>query len=602
MTRSLPLRTGRRCAALVFALLIPAAPGQGQEPCSRGRISEIEIRTADPYDEEATADEATFDWAFRALNWLHLETREQVIRWELLFQEGSCLDPLRLSETERSLRGLSFLQSASVTSERLPDGSHRVEVETRDSWALAASVGVELEDGLELTGIQATYGNVLGWGLRAQLFRRSFRERLRRGLLLRHTNVLGTEVDAVVHGGRTLSGDYLSQSLHKPFQDEFADHAVRQVYARRDDFFAYALPPGFGFTPALLRYRAELVELAYQRRLGGPTERQMLLGVGLTSESFSAPLGAEGTRAVVDGGFDESVTAPDSVRAVIATQAAPYATRRTSFFLGARRMRFETRRGLDAITAVQDLAVGDEVLLAVAPGLALWDEDHADLLLRLQGRVGLLGSQQYSMTRFDVQGRRAFVGAPGPSGWRDVVGSVRTDGYWTYSSWASLYGRARYSLGWRTDRPFQLTLGGRDGIRAYSEDAFPGSRLLFLSLEQRFNLEAVSPGFADLGAALFVDAGQTWAGDAPFGADSGWQAGVGLGLRGAPAGARRVIRMDLTLPLTDRGEVRGVAFRISAEIFGVLDRRRWPSQIERSRWYGNEPDMSRRVPDPLAGN
>jgi hypothetical protein len=126
--------------------------------------------------------------------------------------------------------------------------------------------------------------------------------------------------------------------------------------------------------------------------------------------------------------------------------------------------------------------------------------------------------------------------------------------------------------------------------------------MLFASVEQRFDLERVSPGFADLGAAVFVDAGRMWDGDAPFGRDSGWQAGVGAGLRVSPDASRRVLRMDLTLPLTDQREVRGVVFRIHAEIFGVLDRRRWPSQVERSRWYGNDPDLSRPIRDPLAGN
>ncbi|MBT8487196.1 MAG: BamA/TamA family outer membrane protein, partial [Gemmatimonadetes bacterium] len=179
---------------------------------------------------------------------------------------------------------------------------------------------------------------------------------------------------------------------------------------------------------------------------------------------------------------------------------------------------------------------------------------------------------------------------------------VRADGYWTQSNWASLYVRGRVSGGWNTDRPFQLRLGGRESIRAYSEDAFPGGRLLFGSVEQRFTVEALSPSFADVGLAAFADAGRMWAGDAPFGRDSGWQAGVGAGLRISPAGGRRVFRADVMLPLTDLRDERGVALRLYGEIFGVLERRRWPDQVERSRWYGNHPDLSRRIADPLAGN
>lgn len=602
MTSPLPLRKAACLTGVGLLLFGVEGSAQAPEACPQGRISQIEIRSRDPYDEEATSEEAAFDWAFRALNWLHLETREQVIRWELLFSEGSCYDPLRLSETERRLRGLPFLQSASVTPERRGDGTHRVLVETRDSWAISASLGIDLEDGVDLTGLQAAYGNVLGYGLRVQLFRRVFRERLRYGVLGRQTNLVGTGVDAVVHGGETRSGSYVSQSLHKPFQSEFAENAFRQVFARRDDFFSYALPPAAGFTPAYLRYRAEVAQLAYQRRLGPATGRQAVVGVGVSAESFSAPFGPAGTRAVVDGDFDDTVQAPDSIRAVIQPQAAPYSTKRVSLFLGTRDASFETRRGLDAIAAVQDVMVGNELMLTVGPGLAMDEDDHDDVLIRVQGRMGLIGPSHYVMTELDAHARRALGGSPGPRGWRDLVTTVRTDAYWSQTDWSSLYLRARYSAGWRTDRPFQLRLGGRDGVRAYSEDAFPGGRMVLGSMEQRFDLEGLSPGFADLGASIFADAGRMWAGDAPFGRSSGWQTGVGAGLRGAPSGSRRVLRMDVTLPLTDQQEARGVVFRIHAEIFGVLDRRRWPSQVERSRWYGNDPDLSRRVPDPLAGN
>ena len=573
-----------------------------QEACPWGRIAQIEIRSLDPYDEDATAPEATFDWAFRALNWLHLETRERVIRWELLFSEGECYDPLRLSESERNLRSLRFIQSASITSESLEDGSRRIEVVTRDNWAISASVGVDLEGGVNLTGVQAGYGNVLGYGLRAQLFRRSFRERLRRGVLARHVNLFGSGVDALAHGGETLAGDYFSQSLTMPFRNEFGAYAFRQAYARRDDFFGYSLPPHMGFTPAFLRYRAELLDLSFQARLGPRTGRVAVVGLGLSRESFDTPFGVEGVRAVVDGDYDGSVPAGDTVRAVVELQAAPYGVGRVTAYLGMRKVRFETRGGLDGIRALQDLMVGQDVILSAGPGFAVDGTDHRDVLLRLQSRIGYIGPSYYGMTRLDVHGRRALRPSPGPGGWRDLVGVVRTDFYWTHNDWSSLYLRGRVSGGWNTDRPFQLTLGGRDGVRAYDEDAFPGGRLLFLSAEQRFDLERFSPGFADLGAAAFVDGGRMWGGDAPFGEPSGWQSGVGIGLRGSAEGARRVMRMDLTLPLGDQRSARGVVFRVYGELFGVLDRRRWPSQIERSRWYGSDPDLSRRVPDPLAGN
>ena len=579
-----------------------AAVPEGGVSCSEGRISQVVVRSLDPYDEDSTSADATFGWAFRTLNWLHVETRRGVLRWELLFEEGMCFDALRLTESERNLRSLPYVQSASVVDIPLEDGSHRVEVETRDRWALSASLGLDFEEGIDVSGVQASHRNVLGSGLRASFFRRAFRERLRYGVLTRHTNVFGTRVDAVVHGGRTRAGDYLSQSLQKPFLNEFADHAFRQVVARRDDYFGYALPPDFGFSPAYLRYRAELVELAYQTRLGVQGGRRVVLGIGASYESFSRVDGDAGARTVVDGDFSETVPAEPTVRDALFAQADPHSSARITGYLGIRDVRYDIRGGIDAIHALQDLLVGGAVTLAAGPGLAVAGGENEDVLVRLQGRAGFLGESTYLLTRADVHARRILGGAAGAQGWRDAVGSVQADAYWTQSDWASLYVRARASGGWNTDRPFQLRLGGRESIRAYSEDAFPGGQLLFGSVEQRFVVDPLSPSFVDVGAALFADAGRMWAGDVPFGTDSGWQAGIGAGLRVSPSGGRRVFRADVMLPLTDLREARGVTLRLYGEIFGILERRRWPDQVERSRWYGNDPDLSRRVPDPLAGN
>ncbi|MDX1495473.1 MAG: hypothetical protein R3253_15500, partial [Longimicrobiales bacterium] len=390
-------------------------------------------------------------------------------------------------------------------------------------------------------------------------------------------------------------------TIQKPFLNEFADHAFRQVAARRDDYFGYALPPELGFTPAYLRYRADLVELTYQRRFGDTAGPRGLLGLGISHESFQVPQEPGSTRAVVDGDFDRTQEAPPAVRDALLAQAEPYATKRLTLYLGVRDVHYVLRQGLDAITALQDLMVGSSVTLALGRGFAVGVDDQSDLLARLQARVGVIGPSHYLQARTDVHARRPTGRALGAGSWRDVVGSVWADGYWSQSGWASLYVRGRASAGWNTQRPFQIRLGGREGIRAYTEDAFPGGQLVFGSVEQRFVLP-VGPSFADLGFAFFADGGRTWAGDVPFGQDSGWQGGIGAGLRASPAGARRVFRVDATLPLGALRNERGVTLRIYGEIFGVLDRRRWPHQVDRSRWYGNDPDLSRRVPDPLARN
>ena len=90
----------------------------------------------------------------------------------------------------------------------------------------------------------------------------------------------------------------------------------------------------------------------------------------------------------------------------------------------------------------------------------------------------------------------------------------------------------------------------------------------------------------DLGLTLFADAGRGWAGDVPFGVDTGWKTSVGAGLRLAfPVESVRVTRIDVAWPVgADSG--RGVMFRVSAGDFIGLARGFADAQMTRSRRSG----------------
>ena len=100
-------RLARR-AALLAALAAAAPPCFGQE--AGLRVGTIRIESLDVFSDE----EAAQGWVYRAANALHITTRVSVIRNFLLFKEGDPYDPNRLTETERNLRNLPFIKSASV--------------------------------------------------------------------------------------------------------------------------------------------------------------------------------------------------------------------------------------------------------------------------------------------------------------------------------------------------------------------------------------------------------------------------------------------------------------------------------------------------------
>ena len=218
----------RRLAVLICLLATHPAAGVAQA-CATGTISEITFDRQKPFLPEATSEEATLGWVFRTMNSVHVTTKERTVRWELLFEEGDCLDPTLLEESERNLRTLPYMAEARVRSDQLPDGTQRVSVTTLDGWALTAGVVIEVEDGFKITGFSASVKNLLGTGTSVGYFNNTFRERERIGGLVRQPNLLGTRIDATFHGGDTRSGRYFSQGLLRPFTGEIGRNAFRQV-------------------------------------------------------------------------------------------------------------------------------------------------------------------------------------------------------------------------------------------------------------------------------------------------------------------------------------------------------------------------------------
>jgi hemolysin activation/secretion protein len=109
---------------------------------------------------------------------------------------------------------------------------------------------------------------------------------------------------------------------------------------------------------------------------------------------------------------------------------------------------------------------------------------------------------------------------------------------------------AEFSGGWRERRPFQLSLGDRQGgVRGYDDTRAVGARRLVLRAERRLVVGGVSDWLA-LGVAGFADAGKVWAGRVPYGQTTPLRTSLGVGLlAAAPRQSRRLLRLDIAVPV-----------------------------------------------------
>jgi hypothetical protein len=528
--------------------------------CTEGIITAIDVDSRSVYDPESTRI-APLAWTYRFLNLLHVNTNQAFIRRELLFAEGDCFDPFLVQESYRLLDQYGFMMVESITNADDGFGNRRVNVVTRDEWSTKVDIGPTYDDnGLSLERLQVTEENFLGNGVFAEFTHYSRRETRNQSIGLRTPRFFGRS-DAGIAVGRTRIGNYVDQYWRYPFLGEANRVAFRQGYAYGTDFFAFGTGGAEAFTQVLVPVRRELAELSAAYRFGSPG-RSLILGLSLSRDVVTFPLAPE----VTFGDFDERQQLPGGAEPPeLIRQLTPFSATRAAIHLGTRRIRYREYVGLDALRETNLMGLGVYAGVTVgrtigilgaprAPDVSDWyTRGHVSVTEPLGASVFHLGGT--------VEARHV------ESGWRDVLaeGELVAYGRASWLPWQTLFFRMSTAGSWDTTLPYQLSLGGREGVRSLAEDRFPGGKMLRFVAEDRIVLPWPTDT-ADLGVTLFGDMGRVWAAEAPYGVNSGWQAALGVGLRiGLPNGTRNVWRTDIAFPVG--GDTSGgPVFRVNLEL------------------------------------
>jgi hypothetical protein len=578
-----PLSLALVTAPLAAQVPVERPPVAAPEACARGRISYVFIDNQSIFDTTDPALDRRFRWAYDAANALHIRTREWVIRRELLFGPGSCYDPFLLAETERVLRGYDFLSRVDVFAVPLPDGTYHVIVSTRDEWSTRLDVRLNTTGSFGLEGVRITETNLLGTGQSLGLF--YFEREVERdyGISYFTPQLAGTRWDLSAAVGRTRAGTVVHEEIAYPFVGEVSRWAGRQSFRREDQFFEYMAGDAAaqGVSHVLLPLREQAFDLALVRRLG-QRGGMALLGAALSYQQLSYP-GA--VQLATDGDFDRREPAPAALAGPVQAQAEALQNVRVFAVLGHRNVWWVRRHGLDSMRGQEDVRLGGEAVLALGRSLpAIEPDDDVYGTLALYAGFELGDALVIARARSDA--RRDLAARAGVPEWEDVyvegelLSYVRTAALPRHT----LFLGVRTAGAWHTRTPFQLTLGGENGLRGYDREDMPGGRRVVLTAEDRIFLGGPLPAVLDLGATVFADAGRVWAGDVPFGVDSGWRGSAGLGLRGSfPAGSRTSYRIDLAWPLERATQWRDFRVRIGVGGWRSITPRQEDHQLVRSR-------------------
>jgi hypothetical protein len=563
--------------ALLFVPLSLSA--QNVERCDEGRIASITVVRRPVFDSN---NNGTLSKVYSAANWLHVETRERVIRRELLFEVGDCADRLRFSESERLLRDFRFIESASVEARRRPDGDVDVEVVTHDDWTLRVEPRFNLGGGFSISGLGFTERNIAGRGSSIELlyFDRSGHDDV--GASYFDPQLSGSRLDLVLSGVRTGPGWTVDFSLAYPFLGLVGRWAAFQQSFYSERWFRYvATDSDQGDTPEYIQPLTQrLFEIggAGRKAAGRRAYSVSQATVGLT-------VSYEDLR-YREGFYRDSVAAADldvlggAADSLLPSQLRERESLRLNLVLGFGGLRYIQRRGVSTLGGEEDVAIGGtaDVTLGLAGKVFGTSDSHLLIGLDLYSGVRVRGNW-FSLLRFDGEARQDHEARR----WRDVFAAVEWTNFWLLGSRNVSQISARFSGGWETTVPFQLTLGGPWGLVGYAPDRFPGGARLAVSLENRHRLTTIGRLF-DLGSTVFIDMGRMWANDAAFGASSGLRASAGLGLRVAsPTGSRTTYRLQAAMPIERGVDARAIVFTLQIDRLLRLERGPTDVQLGRSR-------------------
>ena len=148
------------------------------------RIRSLQIRTQGP---------PAFPGMARALDGLHVRTREATVRRHLLFTVGDTIDTLAVGESIRRLRHLRYLRDVELIGVRCADGPVDLVLATRDDWSVKPKVQVGASGKSE---VGVTERNLLGSGRELSMHVRNQQGRIGVGATLNDPWFLGSRFGA----------------------------------------------------------------------------------------------------------------------------------------------------------------------------------------------------------------------------------------------------------------------------------------------------------------------------------------------------------------------------------------------------------------------
>ena len=522
----------------------PAAEAETQEEldleeleAAGAVIGEILIINGDVFDTDLPEENKLL---FRLANKLHLETKPDIIRDQLLFRPGDRLLAQTIRESERILRSNDYLFDARISTSRLHNGKVDIIVRTKDVWTLKPGISFGRSGGENSFGFEFEESNLLGRGKEFELA---------------YTSDVDRETRRIRYFDPHLRGSW--NRLNVSYEDN-SDGYLRELAFDRPFYSLNARrAAGIGFTDSKLiasRYnlgevvdkfrhfeqRAE-VFAGWSTGLEGDWVRRLLIGAAYERERF------------------ESVDDPLSAATLPENRTLAYPYIEYQWVQDA----YEERRNQDQIERTEDVYTGTYLNVRAGYASDALGSDRDAVVLGLEAGAAFESDDRKHTLLLEAEGDTRVESG-------DLANALLTAQaryYWRTAARQLFFAAVTGTIGENLDGDEQILLGGDNGLRGYPLRYQDGSSHALLTLEHRIFTKYYLFRLFHVGGAVFFDMGRTWGQGVVSGPTEGWLKDVGFGLRlgSSRSSFGSVIHLDLAFPLDGDDTIESVQFLVETK-------------------------------------
>jgi hypothetical protein len=507
----------------------PAIPNAAELERLGAVIGEVFIYNENIFDLEDPEENKQL---YRLANKLHIRTRPEVIRQQLLFKTGDPYSQRLVDESARILRSARYLYDASVQPVAFKDGRVDIAVTTRDVWTLNPGLSFSRKGGENTVGVEIEELNLLGTGTDLELSHTSGVDRDSTLIEYKDRNVFDSWVRLRAAYADNSDGSFKALEVERPFY-ALDSRWTAGVYLQDDEH----IQPLYDLGKVVEEFgEHQKFASAFWGWSGGLRNgwvRRWRIGATYDESEFSEIPGATLPNLVPE---NRKLVYPWLSIELVQNDFDKFRNhdqigRTEDFHLGAR---------FGALLGYADQAYGADRSAWVFSARASHGSGSGDrsALLLSSAVKGRLESGELRNTVLD--------------------GSLRY--YVRQSERRLFFTTLEGSVGHALDLDTQILLGGDNGLRGYPLRYQGGEARALLTVEQRYFTNWYPFRLFRVGAAAFFDIGRTWGESAVSTPSQGLLKDVGIGLRfgNSRSGLGNIIHVDLAFPLDGDSSIEDV--------------------------------------------